>query len=179
MRKPLLLALLGGVIASSLVVGTANAGTDDPLGGYVGIGFTRPNVDDIYGIDDLNINKRSWKAMAGLSQGNFAFEGDYYDLGSKTTVDSHVQARAVAGYGVFFLPIWKFSLLGKVGMARWQKSGDENNLFSFDNHGLELAWGGGAQFTLSHFTARLEYERFNIADSQGAVVYGLSLLFKL
>jgi hypothetical protein len=64
-------------------------------------------------------------------------------------------------------------------MARWQKSGVDGDLFSFDNHGLELAWGGGAQFTLSHFTARLEYERFNIADTQGATVYGLSLLFKL
>jgi hypothetical protein len=179
MRKPWFPALLGGFVVSSLVAGTAYAGSDDPLGGYVGIGYTRPRVDDIYGLDGLNINKRSWKAMAGLSQGNFAFEGDYYSLGSKTTVDSHVEARAVAGYGVFFLPIWKFSLLGKVGMARWQKSGVDGDLFSFDNHGLDLAWGGGAQFTFSHFTARLEYERFNIADADGAVVYGLSLLFKL
>lgn len=178
MRKHFLLALLGGIAGGSFASGAANASTDDPIGGYFGIGLTKPKVDNVYG-DGLNIEKTSWKAMAGISQGGFAFEGDYYRLGSLTTADTHIEARAVAGYAVLSVPISKVTLLGKVGMARWQMSGDLGGLFSFDTHGYAFAWGGGAQFKYNRFTARLEYERFNVVNTDGAVVYGLSLIFNL
>jgi hypothetical protein len=176
MRTPLLRALLGGIVATSLAAGAANAGTDDSLGGYVGVGVTKPKLDDILG-DGQNIDKSQWKAMLGVSQSWLGFEGDYYRLGSVTTAEEHTKANAVAGYADFFVPIWKISLLGKVGMARWQLSGVVNSTDGFDQHGYAFAWGGGAQYKYSHYAVRFEYERFNVVTTQGAVVYALSLIY--
>jgi hypothetical protein len=176
MRKSLCLALLGGLAAGGFAAGAANA-ADDPIGGYIGAGFTKPRVNDVYGYGDLNIDKTSWKALVGVSQGGFAFEGDYYNFGSRTTAFNHADAKAFAGYAVLSMPIKTFSVFGKLGVARYQLSGALNNGFAFDQHANEFAWGGGAQVKYNHLAARLEYERFNISNADGAVVYGLSLLY--
>ncbi len=63
-------------------------------------------------------------------------------------------------------------------MTRWQKSGEDDRI-SFDNHGYEFAWGGGAQFAYSHYGIRLEYERFTVVDTNGAKILSLSLIAKL
>ena len=176
MRTPLLLALLGGIAAISLAAGAAYAGTDDSLAGYIGVGVTKPKIDDILG-DGQNIDKTQWKAMLGVSERWLGFEGDYYRLGSITTTEDHTKANAVAGYAVFWVPISKISLLGKVGVARWQMSGVVNTTDGFDEHGYAFAWGGGAQYKYRHYAVRFEYERFNVVSTQGAVVYALSLLY--
>jgi Outer membrane protein beta-barrel domain len=174
MRTPLLLSLLGGIAAISLAAGAANA--DDALEGYVGAGVTKPKIDDVLG-DGQNIDKTQWKAMLGVSQKWLGFEADYYRLGSITTTEEHTKANAVAGYGIFLVPISKLTLLGKVGFARWQMSGVVNTTDGFDEHGYAFAWGGGAQYKYSQYAVRFEYERFNVVSTQGAVVYALSLIY--
>jgi len=53
------------------------------------------------------------------------------------------------------------------------------DLLTCDTHDYEFAWGGGLQFKYNRLYARFEYERFNIVSTEGAVIYGLSLLFTL
>jgi len=68
--------------------------------------------------------------------------------------------------------------LGKIGGTRWQMRGDANGV-GFDDNGWGLAWGVGAQFKYSSYTLRFEYERLSIANTDGGVIYGLSVMFNL
>ncbi|MDP9013747.1 MAG: outer membrane beta-barrel protein [Pseudomonadota bacterium] len=183
MRKPSRLALLAGLAATGLAAGLANAASstsassDDPVGGYFGFGITRPHIDNIYD-DDLNIRKNEWKILGGISQRWLAFEADYYNLGSVSSANGNAAATAIAGYAVISAPVSKVTLLGKIGGTRWQMRGDAGG-GSFDDNGWGMAWGVGAQFKYSSYTLRFEYERLSIANTDGGVVYGLSVMFNL
>ena len=183
MRKPLRLALLGGLAATSLAAGVVNAasststGSDDSVGGYLGFGITKPHIGNIYG-DGLDIRKTEWKVMGGISQRWLALEADYFNLGSVSSANGDAAAKAIAGYAVISAPVSKITLLGKIGGARWQMRGDAGGA-GFDDNGWGLAWGVGAQFKYSSFTLRFEYERLSIANTDGARIYGLSLMFNL
>jgi hypothetical protein len=179
-RRPLRLALLGGLAATSLAAGAANSAStssDDSVGGYFGFGVTKPHIDNLYGFG-LDIRKTEWKVMGGISQSWLAFEADYYNLGSVSSAAGYADASAFAGYAVISAPISKVTILGKIGSARWQMRGGEYG-GNFDDNGWGLAWGVGAQFKYSRYTARFEYERLSIANTDGGVIYGLSLIFNL
>ncbi len=179
-RRPLRLALLSGLAATSLAAGVASSAStssDDSVGGYFGFGVTKPQIDNIYGFG-LDIRKTEWKVMGGISQRWLAFEADYYNLGGGSSAAGYADASAYAGYAVVSVPISQVTILGKIGGARWQMRGGEYG-GNFDDNGWGLAWGVGAQFKYSRFTTRFEYERLSIANTDGAVIYGLSLIFNL
>jgi hypothetical protein len=46
-------------------------------------------------------------------------------------------------------------------------------------NGTDFAWGIGAQAHINMFGARLEYERFNISNTNGAKVASLSVFLNL
>ncbi|MDP8984054.1 MAG: porin family protein [Pseudomonadota bacterium] len=182
MRKPLRLALLVGLAATGLAAvadaaSSTSAGSDDSIGGYFGVGITKPHIDNIYG-DGLDIRKTEWKVMGGISQSWLAFEADYYKLGSVSSANGDAAASAIAGYAVISAPVSKITLLGKIGGSRWQMRGHAGGV-GFDDSGWDLAWGLGAQFKYSSYTLRFEYERLSIANTDGAAIYGLSLMFNL
>jgi hypothetical protein len=181
MRTLLLLAVL------ALAAGAAEA--DNGMF-YVGAGIARNKISNI-AITNSDLDSTSWKAFVGVRPMKvFAVEADYIDLGSETSqfvdVSTHVQYKAFAGYAVGFLPLPlpMVDVFGKVGLARWQQSGSSNaspgsQLFSLSDDGTEFAWGVGAQAHFGSIGARLEYENFNIHNTDGAGVVSLSVFLNL
>jgi hypothetical protein len=188
MRRLLLLGVL------ALAAGAAQA--DDPLF-YVGAGISRNNLSNITnnGVAYADLDKTSWKVTAGFRPiSYFGVEADYIDLGSKTQSfiagqSSSSDAKAFAGYAVGYLPVPlpNFDLFGKVGLARWSLDGNGStlsnsgnptgpSLFSFSTSGTAFAWGAGGQFHWGNFGARLEYENFNIKNTNGAGVLSLEAM---
>jgi len=127
---------------------------------------------------------------------NWSLELSYQDLGDTSgffsavsdngnivegSLHSDYQAFAFAVLGRW--PIGhKFSLLGKVGIHRWQhefdlKATDTSN--SNTDSGSGLLYAVGIEYPVStHWVVRIEWERFdNIEDKDGIDVKGITLAY--
>jgi hypothetical protein len=184
MRKLLL------IIALALGTGVAQAGNGLL---YIGAGVSRNSVRDITATAG-NLDSTAWKVWAGFRPISLlGIEADYLKLGSETssfmfvdgTSTTHLEYKALAVYGVGFLPIPVPSLdvFGKVGLARWTSSGSSTVVFppgpgsfsSLSDNGSQFAWGVGGQLHLGNLGARLEYENFNVRNTSGANIVSLSV----
>lgn len=177
------------LLAAVLALGAAVAQADDNGLLYVGAGISRDNLKDITATDS-NLNSTSWKVMAGFRPISlFAVEADYIDLGSQTSqfvgVNTHLDYKAFAAYAVGFapIPVPYLDVFGKVGVARWTSSGGSalpsGPFFSLSDNGTQFAWGVGAQLHVGNIGGRLEYENFNIRNTDGANVISLSVFLNL
>ena len=71
----------------------------------------------------------------------------------------------------FPLPVPFMDIFGKAGAARWTLNGHDNSsLFALDEQGTDFAWGGGAQAHFGPLGLRLEYEQFNVRNTDGVKV---------
>jgi Outer membrane protein beta-barrel domain len=190
-RLLLVIALALGASAAQAENGLFYLGagiSSNKLGGFTNSGVSFPEI-----------NGTSWKAFAGVRPISwFAVEADYLDLGSQSAqqqctwccmavckVSTHSDAQAFAGYALGFLPIPVpfLDIYGKVGLARWELNGSEgaagSPFSSFSDHGTEFAWGVGAQAHVGKIGGRLEYESFNIPNTNGARVFSFSVFLIL
>jgi Outer membrane protein beta-barrel domain len=177
MRKLLLATTL------ALVAGAAQA---DELGLYAGAGITQSQIDNVFDAGP-KINDTAWKAIFGFRPpGPFAIEANYLDLGSQTQQFSglgrtHTDAKAFAAYAVGFLPIPvpMLDVYGKLGAARWQLDGHSTNpdLFAISDRGTNFAWGAGSQAHFGRIAVRLEYEQFDMRNTDGVRIYTLGATY--
>ena len=182
------------LLAGLLLLTSALAHADDSLF-YVGAGISRNKLSEITNsnLTFADIDHTSWKALAGVRPLSFlAVEADYMDLGSSSgslfqpageQCSTHSDAKAFAAYAVGFLPVPVpfLDLYAKAGLSRWKLEGDTTTpgvagLFSFSRNGTAFAWGAGAQVHLGAIGARLEYENFNITNTNGAQIISLDLM---
>jgi len=178
MRKIVIVAALVGAAG---VAGVAQAAPD---GLYAGAGITRAQVTDIFGPNsDLRIDNTSWKAFLGFKAPliPLGVETEYADLGSNTRnfgfVQGEADAKAFGAFAVGWLPVPVpfLDVFGKLGVARWQLNGTTTSptLFHLDDTGTQFAWGVGVQVHLQNVAVRVEYENFNISNTNGARLYTL------
>jgi hypothetical protein len=178
-----------------LALGAGVAQADDNGLLYIGAGLTRDNLKDITATNG-DLNSTDWKVYAGFRPISlFAVEVDYIDLGSETIellqlppiVSTHLQYKAFAAYAVGFapIPVPYLDVFGKIGVARWTASGGVSNGdlssggYSLSDNGTQFAWGVGAQLHFGNIGGRLEYENFNIRNTDGANVISLSVFLNL
>src|SRR2546430_15937960 len=161
---------------------------------YVGAGVVRDKLSNITTADGFtlsDIDRTSWKVLVGLRPISLlAVEANYIDLGGQTNnfvdAETHAQYKAFAGYAVGFLPIPVpfLDVFGKAGLARWQSDGSTvgiagpANLISFSDRGTEFAWGVGAGAHIGNVGARLEDERFSVANTNGARSISLDAILR-
>lgn len=152
-------------------------------GFYLGAGVSDAKVDDVFGSGtDFDLDNTAWKIIAGFRPiDHFAVEANYMDLGNKERSfglgNASADAKAFGAYAVGFLPIPVpfLDIYGKAGLARWDLDGRTNipGLTRFSDHGTEFAWGGGAQVRFGSLAARLEYDHFDIDNTDGLKMYTL------
>ena len=170
------------LLAASLLLATSGAYAQLP-DAYIGAGVSQARMDDIFGSGrDFDLNNTAWKAFVGIRPIPFlGIEANYMDLGRESHrfgfngVDyrAHVDAHAFSAFAVGFLPLPVpfLDIFAKAGAARWTLDGHDNSsLFALDDHGTDFAWGGGAQAHFGPLGLRLEYEQFNVRDTDGAKV---------
>ena len=155
-------------------------------GFYVGASVGKSNVDDLFGSGfSLDPKGASWKAIAGFRPiPVFAIEANYLDFGSESRNfglgTASANAKAFAAYGVGFLPLPFFDAFAKAGAARWQLNGNfasEGQLFAFDDRGTQFAYGAGLQANWGAFSARFEYDGFQIRNTNGLNMYTLGAIW--
>jgi OmpA-OmpF porin, OOP family len=185
--------------AAALAHADTPTGTPDPataadVGLYVGAGYTRAYVNNVFGTTDygFKIDDNAWKAILGFRFiPFFAVEANYDDLGHQSqallggvppvNAYGHADARAFDLVGVGLLPLGAFDLFAKAGGARWQLSGNlqgpDGSLFALDRSGTSFAWGAGAQWHNGPLGVRLEYGHFQMPDTDGARLYTAAVTF--
>lgn len=180
-RKPL--AWIAFLLPAMLATATAANAADNGI--YLGAGVTQAKVDDIFNTN-LKIDNTAYKLIAGIRPLDFlAVEANYIDLGDETRNfaigSAHADAKAFAAFGMLFLPIPIVDIYAKAGLARWKLDGSSNAagvpLTSFNKKGTEFAYGAGAQLTFGSLGARLEYETFDIDNTDGADLVTLGLTY--
>ncbi len=108
-------------------------------------------------------------------------ELNYIDLGKDSgsigPVGYSVDGKAYAAFAVGYLPLPLVDLYAKAGVARWESTARSNGvaLAALDDNGTEFAYGADVQARLGSLAARLEYERFEIADTDGAQLITLGV----
>jgi hypothetical protein len=170
--------------------GAGNAATAADTGLYVGAGYVRAQVNNVFGTTGYNfkIDDNAWKAILGFRPvPPFAVEANYVDLGHQSaplfggSPNSHAHARAFDIFGVGLLPLGPIDIYGKAGGARWTLSGDlqgpNSTLFSLNRSGTSFVWGAGIQAHWGPVGARLEYEHFQMPDTDGARLYTAAMTF--
>lgn len=170
--------------------GARDPATAADTGLYVGAGYVRAEVNNVFGTSNYNfkIDDNAWKAIVGFRPvPPFAVEANYVNLGHQSNVlfggspRSHATARAFDIFGVGLLPLGPVDLYGKAGGARWTLSGDlqgpGSTLFALDRDGTSFVWGAGIQAHWGPLGARLEYEHFQMPDTDGARLYTAAVTF--
>jgi hypothetical protein len=170
------------LLAASLLLATSGAYAQLP-DAYIGAGVSQARMDNIFGSGrDFDLNNTAWKAFVGIRPIPFlGIEANYMDLGRESRrfgfngadYRAHVDAHAFSAFAVGFLPLPVpfLDIFAKAGAARWTLDGHDNaSLFALDDHGTDFAWGGGAQAHFGALGLRLEYEQFNVGNTDGAKV---------
>ncbi|HUN72791.1 MAG TPA: hypothetical protein VMU52_10795 [Steroidobacteraceae bacterium] len=168
-----------------------NPATAADTGLYVGAGYVRAQVNNVFGTSDYDfkIDDNAWKAIVGFRPiPPFAVEADYVDLGHQSqsllggyNPSGHADARAFDVFGVGLLPLGPVDLFAKAGGARWTLSGGlqgpDSTLFALNRTGTSFAWGAGVQAHWGPLGGRLEYEHFQMPYSDGARLFSADVTF--
>ncbi|HEU5442296.1 MAG TPA: hypothetical protein VFU61_00630 [Steroidobacteraceae bacterium] len=170
--------------------GAHDAATAADSGLYIGAGYVRAQVNDVFGNTGygFKIDDNAWKAILGFRPiPPFAVEANYVDLGHQSrrllggSPNSHADTRAFDIFGVGLLPLGPVDIYGKAGGARWTLSGNlqgpGNALFALDRNGTSFVWGAGIQAHWGPIGARLEYEHFQMPYTDGARLYTAAVTF--
>jgi hypothetical protein len=171
--------------------GARHPGTAADTGLYVGAGYVRAQINNVFGTTGygFKIDDNAWKAIVGFRPVPFfSVEANYVDLGHQShgllggsAPYGHADVRAFDLFGVGYLPLGPVDLFGKAGGARWTLSGNlqgpNSSLFSLDRNGTSFAWGAGVQAHWGPIGGRLEYEHFQMPYTDGARLFSADVLF--
>jgi OOP family OmpA-OmpF porin len=166
-----------------LLFGTAAQAADNGI--YLGAAAIQAKIDnvgedfDTDDLDDFEIDSTSWKLIGGFRPiDNFAVELNYIDLGDESGdiagVRLDAEAKAYAAYAVGFLPIGPIDLYAKGGLVRWETEFNSAG-FRLDDDGTEFGYGLGVQARLGSLGARLEYEQFDVDNTDGVEMLSLGV----
>jgi hypothetical protein len=189
-RPPVAVVL--SLVLVALASGEALAA--DPLGMYMGGAIGRSEVEANAPIGDLKANHSAFKVMAGLRPISLVgAELAYISFGhpsgnmSSNTLGgqvSDVSMKGVAAFGVLYFPVSVVDLFAKAGLARLQSTvnyyvalgrpcsilNPNCNNFSLNRTNTSYSVGAGAQVKFGSWAVRAEYERFNAAGGNPALL---------
>jgi OmpA-OmpF porin, OOP family len=155
------------IVLALLLMTVPAAAADIHKGPYFGAGIGNAAVDGAIASTDFSGNDTSWKAIGGWRFLQFlAAEADWIDFGNIEDKDVKVDITGFEMSGLGILPFGKhFELFAKAGLASWHTRIDSSSPHSSDN-GNDGMYGAGAAFRLGEsLQIRVEYERFDIPDT--------------
>lgn len=149
-------------------------------GFYIGAGAGQGAVEVQESGFDFDGDDTAYKIIAGFRPLDFfAVEVNYIDLGTAEDTVGGVNIQAdtsgVDAFAVLFLPISAVDLFAKAGFISWQQDVSVSGFGSVDESGEDLAYGVGAQVRFGSLAGRLEYERFEIQDTNTVDMISLGL----
>lgn len=181
---------IAGVASMCAVTSAADAADN---GVYLGAGVTRSSIDTSDGFIErssngfsLHDNDNGYKFIAGIRpldwlavETNYIDFGKVHDTSPGNVYDAKYQLRGVDAFavGLFTLPF--VDLYAKAGLIRWDAKASVSNLTSLfsrnSDSGTDFAYGAGVQARFGSLGGRLEYERFNVPDTNKVAALTLAV----
>ena len=167
--KKFLFAMLAGMTLAATPALAADDG-----GFYVGAGVGQFGVDfGPFSGDDTGFKVfGGWMFLPVLGA-----ELEYIDGGTAEDFGAEID---VSGFNLSLRPAYswdRFSVFGKLGMIFWDA--DFSGKVSGSDSGEDFSWGLGAGFDFTdNFGAILEYQGFEIEDTDTVDMFSASVVFK-
>lgn len=143
-----------------------------------GVGDNTVNVDEDFDESDMG-----WKAFAGFRFIKFfGVEVQYVEFGTPENSDFSVKLTDIAAFAVGAIPIGDhFEFFGKAGYGNWNIEIEDLNLAEdVDADEWDLVYGAGLAVIFGeHVGFRLEYERFEVQDTDGVDMASASIDIRL
>jgi opacity protein-like surface antigen len=177
-----ILMIRSTLAALILTLASTAAFADNDSGFYVGVGAGQFNLESDDTVD-FEGDDTVYKVFAGYRFSKFiGVELDYIDLGNPGDQGSNFsfesEINGFAPYFIVTLPLGPIEAFGRVGYYFYdiETSGTFAGVAaSVDDSSEELVYGVGVGLTLfDHLHARLEYEFFDIEDTDSANAVWLS-----
>lgn len=161
-------------------------------GFYLGAGLTQASLDtssdfvqdapDDFSIDD---DDNGFKFIAGIRPLDWlAIEANYVDFGSVSagddTLGGEFELSGIDAFAVGLIPVPFIDIFGKVGAIRWDADARVTlggQTFSDSESGTDIAYGAGIQAHLGSLAGRLEYERFEVDDTEEVAMITLGVTY--
>jgi hypothetical protein len=156
-----------GICALAMAAGEAHAVGVPGADLYMGVGLGRSDAD-VNVIGDFDSKDTGWKIfVGGRVISYFGAEIDYVDFGKPKGDDASLKYKALAGYGLFYLPLPLpvVDFYVKAGVARMD-SDLHLTASSLSAKDTTFAYGGGVQLKLGSFALRGEYEKYKVDDAK-------------
>ena len=163
-------------VASALLLSATPAMAADGTGFYVGAGFGSMGVD----VGDFSGDDTSFKILGGWDFNQFiGGELEYIDGGSAEDFGVNID---VTGFNASLKGAYpfteQFSVFGKIGMIFWDADLDGGE-FSDSESGEDFSWGVGAGYDFTdNFGGRIEYQGFEIEDTDTVDLISASVVYK-
>lgn len=157
---------------------TAHAADNGVYAG-VSIGQARTDVVKFFANDPVDEEDTGFKLVLGLRPLDWlGVEVDYVYLGEVSRgggtfpdfTGFRLKQTGFGATGVLFYDIAMFDFFAKAGLIRWDQQASLDSFFgrfNLNDNGADLRWGLGAQAHFGSLAARLEFERFEIDESEG------------
>jgi len=170
--------LISACALACLLMETAHAADNGVYAGF-SLGQSTTDFPDDVGsfFDDKDT---AFKLVVGLRPMDWwAVEVAYVDLGEVTQRQDIAELSGFkleqAGFGAFGLLLYDISmvdLFARAGLVRWDADLSANTFagtLRASESGTDIAWGVGAQLRFGSLAARLEYERYEIDETDGLI----------
>lgn len=169
---------LAGVACLSVTGAFASA----YVGAAAGQGSTE--IDTGSGSPTFDASDMSFKVLGGYRVMKFfGVEGDYRDLGTQSDnvggQEIDLATTAIDLFAVGIIPVGKaFEVFGKAGYSMWDADITMAGLGNASDDGNDLAYGIGAAYTFGKFAVRMEYEQFDIEDTDNVSMASIGADFR-
>lgn len=151
---------------------------------YIGasVGESGVEFDDNEGFnfDDSDTGYKldvGWRVMDW-----FGVEANYVDFGTTKggfdTAVAEFEADGVNLSALGFLPVGPVDFFVRAGFISWDAKATLTDLdLTASDDGMDLSYGGGAQFRIWSLSLRAEYEVFDIADADTIDMVSIGLMW--
>ena len=172
----MLRAMLAALILSLASLPALAADNGFYLGGAIGQGAVQVEEAGV----EFDGDDTGFKVIAGFRPLDFfAVEVNYIDLGTAEDdvlgVNIQADTTGIDAFAVLFLPIIAVDLFAKAGVISWDQDISATGFGSGNDSGEDFAYGVGAQIRFGSLAGRLEYERFEIQDTDTVDMISLGL----
>lgn len=174
------------LLVAALLLMSAESRADSGfyVGGSVGSAGVEIDAGDpvnpvIFDEDDF-----AWKAFGGynfdLALLNLAVEGGYVDLGGPSADIGGtlfaVDADGLDLFGLIGVDLGPIGIFAKAGVISWDAKASVDGVGTSDD-GTDPAYGVGAKFGFGSFAIRVEYELFDIEDTENVGMISAGLVW--
>ena len=167
--------LVFAAVATALLAASPAMAADDG-GFYVGAGVGSFGVD----VDGFSGDDTGFKVLGGWMFNKY-IGGDleYIDGGSAEDSGASIDVTGFNASLKAAYPMDQFNVFGKIGMIFWDADLKVPGLGSGSDSGEDFSWGIGAGYDFTdNFGAVIEYQGFEIEDSDTVDFISASVLFK-